>query len=137
MNDTNPPISVSIVALLVWVNGAWGLYQTGRLLWSFWDSTTVEASGGYPAYITGIAIGFTINLIIISLAGSLRRGSNVARIVVTIFIGLHVILGVLLLLLSDDPAVMIGAWIATVLNILALGGLWIAGRSYFAPSAIG
>ncbi|GEM_PF-5794893 len=136
VNPPNPPLGVSAVALLVWLNGVWGLYQTGRLLWTFWDATAVEASGGYPAFIAAIAIGFTVNLVIISLAGSLRRGSGLARVVVTIFIVLHVILGILVLLVSDEPGVIIGAWIATVLNILALGGLWIAGRAYFARQEV-
>ena len=128
MNDSRrTPFSITLISIVVWLSGVWGLLQVGRLLWEKWDATP----GDEVSYIT-IIIGFIISTIVISLAGALRGGSRLARLVISAVIIVHLIGGGILLVFSrEDSFFQATAWVAIVLNLLALLFMWVIGRRNF------
>ena len=111
MNDSRrTPFSITLISIVVWFSGVWGLLQVGRLLWEKWDSTP----GDEVSYIT-IIIGFIISTIVISLAGALRGGSRLARLVISAVIIVHLIGGGILLAFSrEDSLFQVTAWVSIV-----------------------
>jgi O-antigen/teichoic acid export membrane protein len=128
LNDSRrTPITITLISIVVWLSGVWGLLQVGRLLWEKWDATP-----GDEASYVAIILGFIISTIVISLAGALRGGSRLARLVISAVIIVHLIGGSILLAFSrEDSLFQVTAWVGIFLNLFALFCMWILGRRNF------
>ncbi|HOY81905.1 MAG TPA: hypothetical protein PK282_03810 [Rhodoglobus sp.] len=135
MDKQSPPIHVAIIASVVWVTGAWGMIHTGRLMWRVWGNEDLTALGGTGVVITAVVIAFAINLMIISLSSALLRGSNLARVLISIGLALSLMTSIWTLATagSDQISAIAGA-IATGINAVALIGLLFFSGDHFKTS---
>lgn len=132
MPETTAPLGVKVVAAVVWISGVVGLFRVGQFVWYSGENETVNAVGGIYGYFSVIFIGFVVNLIIISVAGALLRGSRAARMVATIAIIIHLLQGIATLFAPHYiVGVSIGTWIGIALNVLGLYLLWVQGKKHF------
>jgi hypothetical protein len=130
------PVGVVVVSLFVWATGVAGMIHIVQALWrAATNPDYLTGIGGYAVFFTAVAIAFAVNLVIISLSSALTSGSRGARIIISISIVIHAILSILTILSSQGDGVTLAAgWFALMLNVLALGALWITGRDFFSRS---
>ncbi len=118
----NRPGGVTFVAVLAWISGALDILGGTILLFQTSIASTVEQFGGASRLIATALAGILIGVVVIVVAVGLLRGSNGARIVVTVFEVLSILISVFLAIAY--PAVAIGEYIGIVFAFLIIAMLW-------------
>ncbi|GAA4381436.1 hypothetical protein GCM10023152_30520 [Agromyces bauzanensis] len=116
------PGGVTLVAVLTWISGALDILGGTILLFQTSIAATVEQFGGASQLILAALAGILIGIVVILVAVGLLRGRNGARILVTIFEALSILLSVFLAIAY--PASAIGEYIGIVFAVLILVLLW-------------
>ncbi|WP_136709530.1 hypothetical protein [Agromyces sp. H66] len=116
------PGGVTFVAVLTWISGALDILGGTILLFQTSIASTVEQFGGASQLIATALAGILVGVVVIVVAVGLLRGSNGARIVVTVFEVLSILLSVFLAI--TYPAVAIGEYIGIVFALLIIAMLW-------------
>ncbi|WP_188743866.1 DUF7144 family membrane protein [Agromyces bauzanensis] len=113
---------MTLVAVLTWISGALDILGGTILLFQTSIAATVEQFGGASQLILAALAGILIGIVVILVAVGLLRGRNGARILVTIFEALSILLSVFLAIAY--PASAIGEYIGIVFAVLILVLLW-------------
>ncbi|WP_448811110.1 DUF7144 family membrane protein [Agromyces bauzanensis] len=116
------PGGVTFVAVLTMISGALDILGGTILLFQTSIASTVEQFGGASQLILAALAGILIGVVVILVAVGLLRGRNGARIVVTIFEALSIMLSVFLAIAY--PASAIGEYIGIVFSVAILVMLW-------------
>ncbi|MBG6056499.1 hypothetical protein IWX81_002937 [Salinibacterium sp. CAN_S4] len=127
------PTSVVVISLFVWITGVMGMIRIGQALLSLaGNPEAITTPGGPSVFFLSLSIAFVVNLIIISLSSALTRGSNGARILISISLAIHLILSILTILSANGDGITLAAgWIAVFLNVAGLGALLVTNRDFF------
>ena len=116
------PGGVTLVAVLTWISGALEILGGTLLLFQTSIASTVEQFGGASQLIVSALVSILIGAVIIVVAVGLMRGSNGARIVVTIFEGLSILSSVFLAIAY--PAGAIGEYFGIAIALVIIALLW-------------
>lgn len=116
------PGGVTFVAVLTWISGALDILGGTILLFQTSIASTVSQFGGASQLIVTALAGVFIGVVVILVAVGLLRGRNGARIVITVFEVLSLLLSVYLAIAY--PAGAIGEYIGIVFSLAILGLLW-------------
>lgn len=116
------PVGVTFVAVLTMISGALDILGGTILLFQTSIASTVEQFGGASQLILSALAGILIGVVVILVAVGLLRGRNGARIVVTVFEALSILLSVFLAIAY--PAGAIGEYIGIVVSVAILVMLW-------------
>ena len=124
------PFGVTLIAVLAWIGGAFDIIG-GVLLLVFRGDASVQIAAGQSeaTIVTSAIVSILIGLVVVIIAGGLLRGSNGARIVVTI---------VQVLAISSDaytafavPADFTWAAISALISLIVIILLWTGRASDF------
>lgn len=116
------PVGVTFVAVLTMISGALDILGGTILLFQTSIASTVEQFGGASQLILSALAGILIGVVVILVAVGLLRGRNGARILVTVFEALSILLSVFLAIAY--PAGAIGEYIGIVVSVAILVMLW-------------
>lgn len=116
------PGGVTLVAVLTMISGALDILGGTILLFQTSIAATVAQFGGASQLILAALAGILIGIVVVLVAVGLLRGRNGARIVVTVFEALSILLSVFLAIAY--PAGAIGEYIGMVFALLILVLLW-------------
>lgn len=116
------PVGVTFVAVLTMISGALDILGGTILLFQTSIASTVEQFGGASQLILSALAGILIGVVVILVAVGLLRGRNGARILVTVFEALSILLSVFLAIAY--PAGAIGEYVGIVFSVAILVILW-------------
>jgi hypothetical protein len=128
-NSVDRPGGVTLVAVLTGISGALEILGGTILLFQTSVASTVEPFGGASQLIVVALVTILIGAVIIVVAVGLMRGSNGARIVVTVFQVLSIMISVFLAIAY--PAGAIGEYIGIALALVVIALLWTGRASAF------
>ena len=129
--QVNRPVTITLIGGLAFIAGAIDMVS-GVLLFFLLPNEEVVASFGGSGGLIAAAIGsIVVGLITAVLGGGLLRGSNPARLIVTVLQVLS-ILGSLFMAVAyiGDPSV-IGEWLGLAVSVVLLILLWTPKASRF------
>ncbi|WP_353826656.1 DUF7144 family membrane protein [Agromyces sp. SYSU T0242] len=123
------PVTVTIIAVLAFIAGALDMVSGIILLFLLPVQDVVDGFGGTGQLIAAAIGSIVVGLITAVLAGGLLRGSQVARLVVTVLQVLSLI-GSLFLAVAylGFP---VGEWIGVAVSVVVLILLWTPKSSAF------
>jgi hypothetical protein len=128
-NSVARPGGVTLIAVLVWISGALDILGGTILLFQTSVASTVEQFGGASQLIVSALATILIGAVVIVVAVGLMRGSNGARIVVTVFEVVSIAISVFLAIAY--PAGAIGEYIGIALALVVIALLWTGRASAF------
>jgi len=128
-NSVARPGGVTLIAVLVWISGALDILGGTILLFQTSVASTVEQFGGASQLIVSALSTILIGAVVIVVAVGLMRGSNGARIVVTVFEVVSIAISVFLAIAY--PAGAIGEYFGIALALVVIALLWTGRASTF------
>ena len=123
------PGGVTLVAVLTWISGLLDVIGGTILLFQTSVAATVEQFGGASQLIASAILAILIGVVVIVVGVGLLRGSNGARIVVTVFQVLSIMSSIFLAIAY--PAGAIGEYFGVALSVIVLALLWSGRASAF------
>ncbi|BDZ55388.1 DUF7144 family membrane protein [Agromyces marinus] len=123
------PVTVTIIGLLAFIAGALDMVSGVVLFFLLPVQEVVDGFGGTGPMITAATVSIVIGLVTAVLAGGLLRGSQGARLIVTVLQVLSVI-GSLFLAVAY-LGIPVGEWIGIAVSAVVLILLWTPKASAF------
>lgn len=116
------PGAVTLVAVLALINGVLDIVSGTILLFQTSIAATAEEFGGASALITSAIVSILVGAIIIALGVGVLRGSDFARITITVFEVLSI--GGSVFLAIAYPAGAIYEYFGVAISVIVLALLW-------------
>lgn len=116
------PGGVTVVAVLAMINGVLDIIGGTVLLFQTSAASTVEAFEGASALITSAIVSILVGAIILALAVGLLRGSDFARVTITVVEVLSI--GASVFLAIAYPASAIAEYFGVAISVIVLALLW-------------
>ncbi|MET0976984.1 MAG: hypothetical protein ABWX82_15085 [Leifsonia sp.] len=122
MNAVARPGGVTFIAVLVWIQGFFDIVAGLILLFNQNNAPLLEDFGGSGGLITSAIIYILVGIIIIVIARGLLRGSNGARVIVTV-VELITLIGAIFLMIAA-PSQFLSALITAAIALVVILLLW-------------
>jgi hypothetical protein len=122
MSPAARPGGVTLIAILVWIQGFFDIVAGIILLFNQGDSSLLDDFGGAGGLITSAIVYILIGIILIVIARGLLRGSNGARILVTA--SEVITLAGALFLMFAAPSQFLSAVITALIALIVIMLLW-------------
>ncbi|GGI45647.1 hypothetical protein BCL57_001634 [Agromyces flavus] len=125
------PVTITIIGVLAFIAGLLDMLSGVLLFFRLPNDEVVARFGGSGGLITAAIGSIVVGLITAVLAGGLLRGSNPARLIITV-LQVFSIIGSLFLAVAymSDPSV-VGEWLGLAFSVILLILLWTPKASRF------
>ncbi|TYL54127.1 DUF7144 family membrane protein [Agromyces mariniharenae] len=121
-NSVDRPGGVTLVAVLTWIGGALDILGGTILLFQTSIASTVEQFGGASQLILSAIGAILVGAIVIVVAVSLMRGRSWARVVITVFEVISIIISIFFAIAY--PAGAIGEYVGAAISLVIIALLW-------------
>ena len=125
------PATVTIIGEFAFIAGALDMVSGVILFFMLPVQETVDAFGGTGPMITAAIGSIIVGLITVVVAGGLLRGSEAARLVITVVQVLSVIGSLFLAMAYRETQTAIDEWIGIAVSVIVLILLWTPKASAF------
>lgn len=133
--QVNRPATITLIGGLAFIAGAIDMIS-GVLLFFLLPNEEVVANFGGSGGLIAAAIGsIVVGLITAVLGGGLLRGSNVARLIVTVLQVLSIIGSLFLAVAYIGDASVIGEWLGLAVSVVLVILLWTPKASRYFTAA--
>ncbi len=125
------PVTITIIGVFAFIAGLLDMISGVILFFRLVNPEVVARFGGSGGLIAAAIGSIIVGLITVILAGGLLRGSNTARLIITVLQVLSII-GSLFMAVAymSDPSVA-GEWIGVVFSVILVILLWTPKASRF------
>jgi hypothetical protein len=130
------PVTITIIGVLAFIAGLLDMLSGVLLFFRLPNEEVVARFGGSGGLISAAIGSIVVGLITAVLAGGLLRGSNTARLIITV-LQVFSIIGSLFLAVAymSDPSV-VGEWLGLAFSVVLLILLWTPKASRFFTGAV-
>jgi hypothetical protein len=130
------PVTITIIGVLAFIAGLLDMLSGVLLFFRLPNDEVVARFGGSGGLISAAIGSIVVGLITAVLAGGLLRGSNTARLIITV-LQVFSIIGSLFLAVAymSDPSV-VGEWLGLAFSVVLLILLWTPKASRFFTGAV-
>ena len=130
------PVTITIIGVLAFIAGLLDMLSGVLLFFRLPNDEVVARFGGSGGLISAAIGSIVVGLITAVLAGGLLRGSNTARLIITV-LQVFSIIGSLFLAVAymTDPSV-VGEWLGLAFSVVLLILLWTPKASRFFTGAV-
>lgn len=126
------PGGVTLVAVLVWISGAFDIVGGVLLLFMQNDAGLQDSFSGKTGLVTTAVVDIVLGIIVVVVANGLLRGRNGARLIITVVEVFSITAGIFTSIAA--PTLLSTELLGVLLSVVVLALLWSRSASaYFLP----